>query len=149
VLIIKRGQFAEGVTALSAALDELRRIQFGSYYGVFLGEFAGALGHVGRAAGGLAAIDETIARCERNDERWYLAELLRIRGELGLRQSSPDPKEAERYFRKSLDCAHRQQAPAWELRAATSLARLLHAESPRCGGAQFLRSSECEIHRGV
>ena len=129
VLIIKRGQFAEGVTVLGAALEDLRRIQFGVYYGVFLGEFAGALGQVGRAAGGLAAIDEAIARCERNNERWYMADLLRIRGELSIRQRSPDPKQAERYFRKSLDCAHRQQAPAWELRAANSLAKLLHAES--------------------
>ena len=46
-----------------------------------------------------------------------------------MRQRGPDPKQAERYFRKSLDCAHRQQAPAWELRAANSLAKLLHAES--------------------
>jgi hypothetical protein len=54
-------------------------------------------------------------------------ELLRVRGELFLLQSSLAAAErAEDLFRQSLDAARRQGALSWELRAATSLARLLH-----------------------
>jgi predicted ATPase len=68
------------------------------------------------------AIDEALARSERNDERWYLAESLRVKGELLLRQGGPDgPREAERYFLESFDCARRQNTPAWELRTSISL----------------------------
>src|SRR6185312_1062238 len=104
MLSIKSGDLAEGVAMLGAALERLREIQFGVYYGVFLGEFADALGRVGRFKEGFAAIDEALARAERNDERWYFAELLRIKGALLLRRGEPDAlHEAERYFLESLD----------------------------------------------
>ena len=57
--------------------------------------------------------------------RWYLAVLLRIKGELILLQNAVNaPAVAEEYFLEALDCAHRQDALSWELRTATSLARL-------------------------
>jgi predicted ATPase len=49
---------------------------------------------------------------------------LRIKGELLLQQASPDTEAAERQFLQSLDWARRQGALSWELRSATSLARL-------------------------
>ena len=110
VLVIKRGDVADGLALLSAALGEFRQIQFGVLYGLFLSEFAEALGRVGRAAEGLAAIDEALARAERNDERWYVAELLRIKGGLLLRQGDPDaPREAERLFSETADLRDARQ----------------------------------------
>ena len=54
-----------------------------------------------------------------------MAELLRIKGELVLSEGGPDAAEAaEDHFRQALDWARRQGALSWELRAATSLARL-------------------------
>ena len=56
----------------------------------------------------------------------YTPELLRLKGELFLLQGTPAAAEtAEGLFRQALDEARRQQALSWELRAATSLARLL------------------------
>ena len=73
----------------------------------------------------LETIEEVLARCTARDERWYLAELLRIKGELMLLQNAANtPAVAEEYFLEALDCAHRQYALSWELRTATSLARL-------------------------
>src|SRR5262249_39564381 len=119
ILSIRSGDLVDGVAALGAALERLRDIQFGVYYGVFLGEFADALGRVGRVAEGFAAIDEALARAERNDELWYLAELLRIKGELLLRRGGPDgARDAEALFHTSLDWTRRQQTPAWELRTS-------------------------------
>ena len=56
----------------------------------------------------------------------FTPELLRLRGELLLLQSAPaTAKPSEDLFRQALDLAHQQAALSWELRAATSLARLL------------------------
>ena len=87
---------------------------------------AEALGRAGQIAEGLAAIEEAIARSERTEERWAMAELLRVKGELLLLQGAPGAAAAaEDHFRQALDWARRQGALSWELRAATSLARLL------------------------
>ena len=48
----------------------------------------------------------------------------RIKGELLLRQNVPDPVEAEHCFEQALAIARDQQAKSWELRAATSMARM-------------------------
>jgi predicted ATPase len=68
---------------------------------------------------------EAIARSERTEERWAMAELMRVKGELLLLQGAPGAAAAaEDHFRQALDWA-RQQGAFWKLRAATSLARLL------------------------
>ena len=54
-----------------------------------------------------------------------MAELMRVKGELLLSQGAPGAAAAEDHFRQALDWARRQGALSWELRAATSLARLL------------------------
>jgi predicted ATPase len=87
---------------------------------------AEALGRAGQIADGLAAIDEAIERCERTGEHWVMSELVRIKGELLRVQAAPGAAAAaEEHFRQALDWARRQSALSWELRAATSLARLL------------------------
>jgi predicted ATPase len=125
VLVIRRGDVITRLRLLRAGLDEfgeagsavLRLIAF---------LMAEALGRAGQNADGLAAIDEAIARSERTEERWAMAELVRIKGELLLLQGAPGATAAaEDHFRQALDCARRQGALSWELRAATSLARLL------------------------
>ena len=92
---------------------------------MFLDVMAEALGRSGQIADGLAAIEEAIVRSERSEERWAIAELLRIKGELVLLQGAPGASiAAEGLFRQALDWARRQGALSWELRSATSLARL-------------------------
>jgi predicted ATPase len=122
VLLVRRGDVERGLAELDVALRELRQIQYGVYYIVFRSEFAAALGLAGKPAEGLAAIDEALAKSEQNDERWYLAEILRIKGDLILAGGAP--AEAETCYQQSLDWARRQQTIGWELRTATSLARL-------------------------
>jgi tetratricopeptide (TPR) repeat protein len=126
VLLIKRGELARGLAELQAALAELREIQYGVYFIVFQSEFASALGRSGNIVQGLAEIDEALARSEQNDEKWYCAEILRIKGELVLSRGGPDgEREAETYYLRSLELAREHQTIAWELRTTTSLARML------------------------
>jgi predicted ATPase len=102
----------------------------------------------------LAATAEALRLVDKNDERWYEAELYRFRGELTLAQSSvqrlessvtaprsllPDPQaEAQAYFLKAIDIAQKQQAKSWELRATMSLARLWQQQGKHAEARQIL-----------
>jgi predicted ATPase len=61
---------------------------------------------------------------EQHEERWWEAEVCRLRGVLLLRQPETPQAEAEAWVQRALDVARRQEAKALELRAAMSLARL-------------------------
>ncbi len=124
-LFIQRGDVVIGLRYLRCALDELRKIGFVQRYPAFLGALADGLARAGQGAEGIVAIDEALALCERDEGRWCVAELLRIKGELILSEGGRDAVEAtEDHFKRALDWARRQGALSWELRAATSLARL-------------------------
>jgi predicted ATPase len=87
---------------------------------------AEGLGKAGQIADAVDAIDDAIARAERTEEFWQLPELLRVKGELVLVQTgAPQAAAAEDYFQRARDWARRQDALSWELRAASSLSRLL------------------------
>jgi predicted ATPase len=68
---------------------------------------------------------------EANNERYYAADLPRLKGELLLMQSSEDQTASEACFHHALDIARSQYAKSWELRAATSLARLWQRQGKR------------------
>jgi predicted ATPase len=123
-LAIKRGELNTGLQLLHAGFDDLDEANTAYPFMNFLSDMAEALGHAGQIADGLAAIDQGIGRCERTEGRWPIAEFLRVKGELLLLQSAP-AATAEDHFWQALDWARRQGALSWELRAATSLARLL------------------------
>ena len=87
-----------------------------------MGELAACLGEAGEVSAGLATVDEALARCEARDERWYEAELLRIKGELLLHAGEHrSVTAAEQHFDKAIDVAQRQGALFWELRAPSAL----------------------------
>lgn len=73
---------------------------------------------------GLRVITEALDHAAQTGIVYYEAELHRLEAELGLRLDTPDEQRAETSFRRALEIARRQQAKSWELRAATSLARL-------------------------
>jgi predicted ATPase len=126
LVIAKRGAIDAGLGALRGGLEEAGQARFLPRFLLLLGELAACLGSAGEVALGLQTVDEAIARCEARDERWYVTELLRGKGELFLLQGGPAAAAAaEGYFRQALDWARRQGALSWELRAARSLARLL------------------------
>ena len=95
------------------------------YHSVFLSSLAKQLAAAGNVGESLGLISEAFRHAERNGEEWYMPELIRIRGELLLLQGDPGAAEAEDCYSRSLAWARRQGALSWELRTATSLARLL------------------------
>ena len=128
MLFVRRGDLPAGVALLRGSVDELEKREATVAYRMFMlvGELAAALGRAGRLAEGLATIDDAIDRSGRADELWIMPELLRIKGELLFAHGSAGAAdEADACFRQALDWAERQGALSWQLRAATSLARLL------------------------
>jgi predicted ATPase/DNA-binding winged helix-turn-helix (wHTH) protein len=131
ILLLQQGHTQDGLDALRAALHVLPVNVFQLRHTPFLGEVAQAEGRLGNAAGGLATVEGAIATAKANEEGWCLPELLRVRGELLANDGGEAGTiAAERELRSAVDMAHRQGALSWELRAATSLARL-HRERRR------------------
>jgi predicted ATPase/DNA-binding winged helix-turn-helix (wHTH) protein len=125
LVIAKRGDIDAGLRALRGGLQQAGEAKFLPRFLLLLGELAACLGNAGEIALGLETVDEALSRCKARDERWYLPELLRIKGEVILLQNAADAAAtAEEHFRAAIDWAHRQDALSWELRTATSLARL-------------------------
>ena len=125
MLLIKRHDFDAGVPLLTAAVDELRRARYVQYDTAFLAALAEGFAGAGQAVRGIAVVDEALARLDRTDERWIVAELLRLKGELLLLHDAPNAAAvAEDHFQQSLEWAGRQGALFWELRTTMSLARL-------------------------
>jgi predicted ATPase len=141
VLLVKRGDIGTGLELLRTAFARVPQNALTMLYTSFLAEIADALGRDGKAAEGLSIIDEALARSERNEERWCVAELLRVKGELILREGAPQAATAaEEHFLQSLDWARRQGALSWELRTSTSLARLLHDQGRIVEARDLLQS---------
>jgi len=69
-------------------------------------------------------IDEAMNVAVTTRSRWYEAEIHRIAGEIALMLPARDAAKAEAYYERALAIARQQQAKSWELRAATSMARL-------------------------
>ena len=137
-LVIQRGDLSTGLRLLRAGFDEPAAV--GSIPRFFTPLMAEALGRAGQIADGLAAIEEAIVRSERSEEHWATAELLRIKGELLLLEDAPNAAAAaEDYFWQALDWARRQGALSWELRAATSLARLLRDQGRSADATALLQ----------
>src|SRR5262249_61791444 len=72
------------------------------------------------------------------EERWWEAEVYRVRGGLLLRQPGTPQEEAEAWLQRALDVARRQQAKSLELRAAMSLSRLWQQQGKRAEACALL-----------
>src|SRR5262249_11918686 len=85
---------------------------------------------------GLMQLDEAIGLIDETAARNYEAETHRVRGELLLLMHDSDGAEAS--FRKAIGVAQHQSAKLWELRAATSLARLWRDQGKRTEARDLL-----------
>ena len=110
----------EGIAAWRATGAEL-------FLPLHLTRLAEAYGKVGQADAGLAALDEALSIVERSGEYMWVADLYRVKGELMLLQGAA-ASAVKACFHQALEIARQQGAKSWELRAATSLSRLLQTQ---------------------
>jgi predicted ATPase len=89
----------------------------------FLSLLAASCERAGKADEALALLAEAFAIAERTGERWFEAELYRLRGDWLLVHCTEKEADAETCFHRALALARQQAAKIWELRSAVSLAR--------------------------
>jgi len=137
VIAIRNGDLDSGLRQLNTELDEVAETDFRFRFLTGLGQLVEALAEAGRIAEGHAVLEAAFKQFETG---CYTPELLRLKGELFLLQSTPaSAEEAKELFRQALDLARRQETLSWELRAATSLARLLLSEDRTVDAIACLR----------
>jgi|UPI000836038F predicted ATPase/DNA-binding winged helix-turn-helix (wHTH) protein len=124
VLAVRRGDARQGVEGLQSALADLHAARYELLTTTFSLVKAQGLAATGRAAEALGVVDEAIATVEESGDVSYMAELLRVKGNVFLAMPGPPYEDAEVCFMQSLDWSRRQGALALELRTAIDLARL-------------------------
>src|SRR5271156_3702190 len=119
-----REPMEENVAGLRGAIAANNRS--GGYFSdtIFKSYLAEALLMRREIEGAEAAIQDAFAFVERSSERFWLADLYRIDGQIALRRPETDRERAEACFLKAIEIAHGQEARMLELRAVTDLARL-------------------------
>ena len=81
----------------------------------------------GETKAALATLEEALDDFDRTGQRWFNAEIHRMRGEILLEQNPADPALAEEAFLTAISVAQAQKARSFELRAALALAKLYRA----------------------
>jgi len=130
-LLVERHQFAEGLAVLREAFDTSNQTGWRLSYPEFMGSFALALTGLGRLDEAHDAVCKAIeaAGGREDGQQWYGPELLRIKGEALLRQTSKQAVQAAAdCFAQAAEMAREQGALSWELRVALSLAWLLRGQ---------------------
>jgi len=109
----------------------------------FLALLAEVHGKMGQAEEGLTVLAEALTVVDKSGERFYEAELYRLKGTLTLQSQSPQlgfevEEETEGCFHKAIEIAHKQQAKSLELRAVMSLVRLWQHQGKKDEARQML-----------
>jgi predicted ATPase/DNA-binding winged helix-turn-helix (wHTH) protein len=139
MVTVRRGDIDTGLALLRSELERAGNARSLPRFLLPLGELAASFGAANEIEKGLAAVDETLERCKARHEQWYVPELLRIKGELTLKDSHhQSASAAEQCFSDALTLAKEQGAQFWELRNALSLARLLIREDRKADASQIL-----------
>ncbi len=126
-----QGQGESGIAELRRGLAAYLATGSRTWQPYSLGLLAQAYGENGQTQEGLDVLDEALVETEATGIRFYAAELSRLKGILLLKQAVSDTPLAETCFHQAMTIAQNQSAKSWELRAATSLARLWQEQGKR------------------
>jgi predicted ATPase len=138
LLLAQQGQLTEGIAQMQQGWVAYRATGANVRQPMYLAPLAEAYGQAGQVDEGLQVLAEALVYVEQAGERWWEAELHRLKGELLLIRSSDNYATAESCFFQALDLARQQQAKSWELRTATSLAQLWKQQGKRHATRQVL-----------
>jgi predicted ATPase len=134
----QRGEETPGIACIRDGLAAAEATGTRSGAPLHLTLLAEALALAGKIEEALAALDDALAKAAVSGVRGWDAEIHRFRGELTGRLPYPDPAKAEDSFRAALAIAREQGTRGYELRAATSLARLWREQGRRAEARELL-----------
>ncbi|MBV9198572.1 MAG: AAA family ATPase [Alphaproteobacteria bacterium] len=133
--LAERGQFHEGIGRLREGVDAYQATGANLESPHWFALLAEAYGKAGQTEESQAVLREALALVERTGIRYHEAELHRLDGELS---HGRDDERSEACFRHAIKIARAQQAKSFELRAATSLARLWSERGRRTEARELL-----------
>lgn len=148
-VLARQDRLQEGIAQMREGLADQRAHGGEEGRSYFLALLAESYGIAGDREAALPVLAEAISIATKAGERYYEAELHRLKGSLLLGDGRSAPgaqcgEEAEACFRKALELAHELGAKSLELRAALSLARLWQ----RAGKLARARAVLAEIYGG-
>ncbi len=155
--LAEQGQVAEGIEQMRQGLVANRRQGLELFRPSFLTLLAEAYRKAGQTEEGLNTLAEALETVDKTGERWYEAELYRIKGELLLAREGDNQKakgekeavsEAETCFSKAMDIARSQSAKSLELRAVRSLSRLWQKQGKKDEARKLLQEIYCWFTEG-
>ena len=126
-----QGHHEEGIAQIRNGLAAFRAIGVEVFRPHALCLLAEACLEAGRLEDSLDAISEALDATDKHEIRHYEAEIHRLKGEVLLRLNNSSTAEAQSCFQRAIEIARKQSAKSWELRATTSLARLLAKQGRR------------------
>jgi predicted ATPase len=133
-----QGQGEEGVAQVRQGIASYRATGAVLHVPCLCTLLADVSANLGHTEDGLQALAEAHILVEQHEERYWGAEIYRLRGILLLRQTMTPQAEAETWLLRALDVARRQEAKSLELRAAMSLARLWQQQGKRGAARELL-----------
>jgi class 3 adenylate cyclase/tetratricopeptide (TPR) repeat protein len=135
---LQNGRPQEAISLLRQGIERWTKTGGNVRVPLLKSALAEAVALEGDLATALELVDECLEQIDRpsGQERLWLAEVLRRKGWILMCQGRD--QEAETQLRASIDCARRQQAKSWELRSATTLARLLARKGQRHAAQNLL-----------
>jgi tetratricopeptide (TPR) repeat protein len=123
-LLAQSGNPQHGIELMHTAIAAIERTNSVNRRTLYLGHSAAAHASLGQPEVGLDLLEEAIQTADKINERFFEAELHRLRGRILLTLGRSD--QAEAGLRRALTIARQQNARWWELRAATTLAKHWH-----------------------
>jgi predicted ATPase len=123
--LIEQGRGQEGTSQMQKALAAIQATGTGLSAPWNLCLLAKGYAEMDGIDDGLGALQKALIVADEHEDRFYDAEIHRVMGDLLLRQDASNFTKAEGCFRQAIKIARTQRAKSWELRATTSLAKLL------------------------
>jgi predicted ATPase len=138
LLFALTGKTSNAIRMITSGINAWRSTGATVWIPVWSMWLARAYANLGQFDEARRCLGETIAAVQTTKERLWEAEANRIAGEIALLSPEQDRAAAEGYFERALAVARQQQAKSWELRVATSMARLKRDQGKRDEARELL-----------
>jgi hypothetical protein len=145
---------AQRVRSFRAALADLQALEYAAPRAMLAAQYSLALGRAGQRENGIAAVADALAQGDETGDQWYAAELRRVHAELLLMEyagQSPfgdAATHAQASLTAALEDSLAQGCRSLQLRAATSLGRLWHAQGRSVEAVQLVKSACARLTEG-
>ena len=132
------GRASDATEMLISGIATWRATGATQYLPFYLPHLARAYAELGQFEAAWRCIGEAMTAAETTKQRWGEAEIHRTAGEIALMSPEPDAAKVHAHFERAITIARAQQAKSWDLRAATSLARLWGDQGRRASAHDLL-----------